>query len=1005
MSFDLQSLVLASTAYLLFLFLCAWLTETGRIPRRMVQHPAVYVLSLGIYASSWAYYGSIGIAHDTGYLFLTFYFGLSGAFLLAPIVLSPLLKIIHNHQLGSLADLFAFRFRSPVAGILTTLLLLGITMPLLTLQIQAISDSVHLLSQQSSPETLAIGFCLLVILFALLFGSHPIGSQDHHQGLVFAVAMASLLKLLVLLSLGGVILFQVFGGSAGLESWLAANSHRIMDMSQAMEVGPWRTTLLMFFASAIVMPHMFHMTFTENRDRRTLYVASWGLPLFLLLVSISAPLVLWGGLALSVDIPPEYFPLAIGQVLDLPLLTLAVYLGGLSAATGLIVVNALALSSMLLNHVILPWYYPAESSRQSGSIYRQLVWLKRVLIVALIMASYGFYRLLDSGQDLYSLSIVAYVGALQLLPGALCTLYWRQANRRGFIAGLLAGAAVWFVTLMLPLILGHLPLAGDSLPILASAFIANNGYLAASSALLVNVLVFFLVSSMTTMDDEEQQVAESCLAYGVALNRARIPKGVSAREFQEVLCTPLGLQAAQAEVGKALAELGMTFEEQRPHALARLREKIESNLSGLMGPTVAHDIISTFLPLDSREGHISQNLHFLETRLESYQSRLTGLAARFDSLRRYHRETLNSIPLGVCAIGQGDILLWNQAMTAMTGIDGASVLGKPLDQLPQPWRTLLTEFLAGDRPCLKKHCLVFDRVSRCFNLHRATIEASVAGIAGSQVMVLEDMTEQQQLEEQLAHRDRLASIGQLAAGVAHEIGNPITGIDCLAQELRTLSVDPDVYQSAEQILEQTQRVSRIVQMLVSYAHQGHYYQENDPENDQKNHQKQPVTVYACVNEAIGLLKLNKKHASMVFANECAGHHRVCGNSQKLQQVFINLLTNAADASAGQGAVTIRSQADGADICIRIEDNGHGIPRAIQEKLFDPFFTTKEVGKGTGLGLALVWNIIEEHGGSIQVVSPCHQPSQRGTCFIMTLPGYGVSEVDRQDGIQFQGELP
>ncbi|WP_263081012.1 hypothetical protein [Endozoicomonas sp. Mp262] len=575
MSFDLQSLVFFSTIYLFFLFLCASLTEKGIIAQKIVRHPAVYVLSLGVYASSWAYYGSIGVAHDTGYFFLAFYFGLSGAFLLAPILLSPILKIIQNYQLGSLADLFAFRFRSPAAGTLSTLLLLFTVMPLLALQIQAVSDSIHLISQQSSPETLAIGFCVLVTLFAMLFGTRPITSRDHHQGLVFAVAIASLLKLVVMLVLGGVILFQVFGGSDGLEQWLNINSSNIVNMSTALEDGPWRTTLLMFFASAIVMPHMFHMTFTENRDSSALHVASWGLPLFLLLLSLSAPLILWGGLALGVDMPPEYFPLAIGQVLDIPLLTMSVYLGGLSAASGLIIVTTLALSSMLLNHVILPWYHPAGLTRMPVSIYRRLTWLKRLLIAALIMASYGFYRLLDSGQDLHSLSIVAYVGALQLLPGALCTLYWKRANSKGFITGLLAGTLVWFVTLMLPLALGSGEHFQDFLPLFhSSSFISDNWYFAATSSLLVNTLVFFIISSTTRMREVEQRAAGSCLVQSVPINNHSVPKAASAIEFQEVLCTPLGSQAARKEVEKALSELKMRADERRPHALARLRDKI-----------------------------------------------------------------------------------------------------------------------------------------------------------------------------------------------------------------------------------------------------------------------------------------------------------------------------------------------------------------------------------------------------------------------------------------------
>ena len=302
----------------------------------------------------------------------------------------------------------------------------------------------------------------------------------------------------------------------------------------------------------------------------------------------------------------------------------------------------------------------------------------------------------------------------------------------------------------------------------------------------------------------------------------------------------------------------MRPDEKRPHALARLRDKIETNLSGLMGPTVAHEIVGTFLPLDNDKGYMTQDLHFIETRLEAYHSKLTGLAAELDSLRRYHRDTLNSIPLGVCAIGNKDIMLWNYAIAQMTGLDASHVLGIRLDQLPEPWSGLLNDFMESDVDYLNKYSLEVNGSIRCFSLHKANIDAALPGPAGNQVMLMEDMTENQMLEEQLAHSERLASIGQLAAGVAHEIGNPITGIDCLAQELKALSSEPDVKDTAQQILAQTKRVGSIVQMLVSYAHSGQARQSNKK-------QQTSVAIHSCVSEAISLLQLNRKNEQSDFS--------------------------------------------------------------------------------------------------------------------------------------------
>ena len=979
MMFSLQTLVLCSAAYLLILFTCAWATEKGFIPKSLVQHPLVYVLSLGVYASSWAYYGSIGIAYESGYAFLAFYFGLSAAFLLAPVLLSPILRIIKNNQLSSLADLFAFRFRNPIAGILCTLLLLVTVMPLLALQIQAVTDSLHIICLESSPEILAIGFCMLVMLFTILFGSHHITSCDHHQGLIFAIAVESSLKLVVMLILGGVIIFQVFDGFEDVSQWVEVHGNNISDMTAILDGGTWRASLLMFFASATVMPHMFHMTFTENRDASALCSASWGLPLFLLLLSVSTPLIIWAGIKLGIDIPAEYFPLAIGQKLDIPWLTIIVYMAGLSAASGLIIVTTLAVSSVVLNHMVLPWCQYSGKINININIYRRLVWMKRLIIIMLIMSAYGFYHSVNDDMDLYNLSIVAYVGALQLFPGVICTLYWEKLNNKGFISGLLAGASVWFLTLMLPLAMDQDVFLTPSNTLNVS--ILENWHLAATFSLIVNVLVFYIVSCISKMSDAEIRVAQSCLVRNVKMDIHRAPKAGSAIEFQEILSIPLGRNAAHKEVQCALSELEMKFDEKRPHALARLRDKIETNISGLMGPTVAHEIVGTFLPHDIDKGYITQDLHFMETRLEAYHSELTGLEAELDSLRRYHRETLNSIPLGVCAIGNNDIMLWNFAIAQMTGLNAALVLGTPLEKLPLPWSKLLNDFLKSGVDYLNKYSLEVGGVVRCFSIHKANIASAVLGSKGNQVILVEDMTENKMLEDQLAHSERLASIGQLAAGVAHEIGNPITGIDCLSQELKSLSGDPDVRDTAQQILDQTKRVSSIVHMLLSYAHSGQLM-------GSEKLQQMPVVIHTCVSEAISLLRLSKKNNNLIFKNKCDHSHQVLAGYQKLQQVFINILGNAADASQEGGVITVSSKETQYTIDIAIEDQGHGIPKEIQDKLRDPFFTTKEVGKGTGLGLAVTWNIIEAYSGTIQVISPADIDIQAGTCFIISLPILG-----------------
>ena len=977
MSFELSLLILLSVAYLIILFSVAWATERGLLPQALVRHPAVYTLSIGVYASAWAFYGTVGLAYQYGYGFLTYYLGVCGAFLLAPVLLNPILRITRTYQLSSLADLFAFRFRSTWAGTLTTVFMLLSMLPLLALQIQAVADSVQILTLGPGQHPVALGFCLLITMFAILFGARHISAREKHEGLVIAIAFESLVKLICLSAVGLYALFVVFEGPAGLELWLSHNQEALKTLHSPLQEGPWRTLLLVFFAAAIVMPHMYHMAFTENLNPRALSTASWGLPLFLLLMSLAVPPILWAGLYLNVPTNAEYYTLGLGVAAGADWLTLVAFIGGISAASGLIIVVTLALSGMVLNHLVLPVYQP--SAENNVNIYRWLLWTRRSLIAAIIMASYGFYRLLGSDQHLSNLGITSFVATVQFLPGALSVLYWPQANHRGFICGLIAGMLVWAGTLLLPMLTGV-----DVLEIMDVQLVLNeeSWHIAAIASLTINIVVFTLISLFTQRSSDEIGAAEACLVDNVRRPQRMELVASSPQEFAQQLAKPLGNRAAQQEVEQALRDLKMPFDERRPYALRRLRDRLEANLSGLMGPAVAQEMTATFLPFKlARDGYVTEDIHFIESRLEDYHSRLTGLAAELDALRRYHRQTLQDLPMGVCSLAEdNEILMWNRALQTLTSIQADSVIGSRLENLPAPWDELLQRFVADESAHLYKQKLLINGHTQWLSLHKAAIDEP-GNARGGLVLLIEDQTETQMLEEELVHSERLASIGRLAAGVAHEIGNPVTGIACLAQNLREESPEPEIHEVAEQMLDQTRRISRIVQSMVNFAHVGSRH-HNDNAGDE-------VDLVACTNEAIHLLSLNRQGPDIEYVNLCDPFHRVAGDSQRLVQVLINLLGNARDASSDGDKVTIRTLQDEHQILLLVEDQGSGIDQALKDRLFEPFFTTKSPGKGTGLGLALVYSIVEEHYGQITVDSPIDEATQRGTRFNITLPRYGV----------------
>ncbi|WP_246481064.1 ATP-binding protein [Motiliproteus sediminis] len=963
MSFSLEQLAAIGLGYLSLLLVAAYATDRGWIPAKLVRHPATYVLSLGVYASVWTFYGAVGLAHTYGYSFLASYFGASAAFILGPVLLLPLLRLTRSYQLSSIADLFAFRFRSQPAGSLVTLLMLLASLPLFSIQIQAVTETIQLLTKEAPGDYVALFFCLTIALFAILFGARHPSIRHKHEGLVVAMAIESLVKLAALAALAYYALFEVFGGNNGLEQWLHDNAERISGHYQQVANDYWRTLLLAFFTSAIVMPHMFHMLFTENVSPRGLSRAGWGFPLFLLLLAICIPPILWAGMKLDLPGAPEYFGLALGLQANSPLLAVVAFIGGLAAASGIIVVSIIALAGMVINHLMLP-ILPGHLGLP---LYQRLIWARRAIIVAIAVLSYLFYTVTDQITELHQLGLVAFVAFMQFLPGFLATLFWPGGTRQGFLLGLITGMGIWLLTMLLPLF----PQASETATLLNLS--DGQWHRAAIYSLAANVGVFALVSYLFKPTAQERYTANSCALSTIYRPQANQLEGVTPHLLIERLGPRLGRDAAQREVEHAVTELELTLDETHPAALARLQQRLEVNLSALVGPVEALSLLSAE---DSQDNlYQRRDIHLLEGHLERYRSQLTGLAAELDELRRYHRLTLERLPVGVCSLDDnGDIVLWNSEMSRCTAIAPEQALGGRVEQLPPPWNELLAQFIAEDCPHLVNHKVVISGTPHWLSLHKAQLSDRPASSSG-QVLLLEDQTETQRLTDELAHSERLASIGRLAAGVAHEVGNPVTGIACLAQNLKYDTEQPDTLEAADQILEQTQRIDRIIKSLMNFAHAGH----------QNRSEQQQFSIGACVRQAIDLVRLDSRRRDIDYRSHCDDSLCLQGDPQRFLQVLVNLLNNAADASQPGQPVSVYCRNDDESVQLCVEDQGCGIPAELQDRLFDPFFTTKEPGEGTGLGLSLVYSIIEEHYGSVQIESPVDNTQNRGTRVIMTLP--------------------
>jgi len=972
MSHELATLFAAGFFYLLVLFSIAYATDRGRLPAAWVSHPLTYTLSIGVYATSWTYYGSVGYAAHNGLLFLTIYIGATLAFLLSPVLLRPILRLSREYQLTSLADLLAFRYRSQAAGVLVTLFMLLGTLPYIALQVRAVTESLQVLSNEAPSNTIALVFCATLILFGVLFGAGHISPREKHRGLVVAIAFESLVKLLVMLLIGGYALFGVFDGPGELDGWLQSHPEALEALYRPVNESPWGALVFLSFAAAFLLPRQFHMLFAENLNPRGLRTVTWAMPAFLLLLNISIPVILWAGQRLQLGINPDYYVLGITIAHGPSWLSLLAFIGGLSAASAMVIVTSIALATMSLNHLLLPASYPDPAM----NLYRWILWGRRLLIGLIIMAGYGFYAGLKHSQSLVELGLISFVAVAQFLPGIAGLLYWRRATRSGFIVGLLGGFCVWSVLLLAPLLYSSGILITDmGVPEVVAQSGMNKWAFATFSTLTVNAGLFVLVSLLTRQSPGELEAARACCAESL-VPLAGVVAASSPGEFRTLLASTLGKEMADREVDQALHDLGMRPTERRTTELRRLRERIERNLSGLLGPQLAHIIVNRRLELDPEaKTALADSMRHVEERLEASRSQLQGLSVELDNLRRLHRQILQDLPLGVCATdNQGKIVLWNLALEVMTGVQARPLIGTGLNKLPHPWDGLLAGFARTAEDHSYRTELPVAGKPRWYNLHKAAYADPVIEGAGpsrpGMVMLIEDLTDLGNLEAELAHSDRLASVGRLAAGVAHEIGNPVTGIASLAQNLRHEDDPAVIGQSIEDIIEQTRRISDILRTLKSFSRGSRHLQ-----------QRETFALNEVVDEAVHLLQLTHKHDGIRFEASCPQQILLTGNRQELSQVLVNLLSNAADASRPGDRVDLLARAQAGEAIVEVMDQGQGIPDELQETIFEPFYTTKPTGQGTGLGLSLAYKIIEDHGGTLTIDSQ----AGLGTRVIVTLP--------------------
>ena len=461
----------ASFAYLLLLFaVAAWGDARARQGRSVIGNAWVYALSMAVYCTAWTYFGSVGRAASAGVWFLPIYLGPTLAMVLAWSVLRKMIRIARAYRITSIADFIASRYgKSPLlAGAVTLITVVGIV-PYIALQLKAVASGYALLTTPLGTPVAAplawwrdstFYFALVLAGFTMVFGARHLSSTEKHEGLVAAIAFESIVKLLAFLAVGAFVTWGLFDGPGDLFARASAvpELHKLLNLTQApgqkFAYEQWFALTLLSMLSVIFLPRQFQMMVVENVAEAHLKRAAWVFPLYLLLINLFVLPIALGGLlhfgaaTMDADSFVLSLPLALGQ----HGLALLVFIGGLSAATGMVIVEAIAVSTMVCNDLVMPLLLRTRrfGARSGGDLSGLLLAIRRAAIVLILLLGYAYFAIAGEAYALVSIGLISFAAVAQFAPAMLAGLYWKGGTRSGALAGLLLGFALWAYTLMLP---------------------------------------------------------------------------------------------------------------------------------------------------------------------------------------------------------------------------------------------------------------------------------------------------------------------------------------------------------------------------------------------------------------------------------------------------------------------------------------------------------------------------------------------------------------------------
>jgi Na+/proline symporter/signal transduction histidine kinase len=1017
---DWWILLVLSLGYVTVLFAIAYwgdVVDSNRFSR--LGRSVIYSLTLAVYCTSWTFYGAVGSAAQSGWGYLAIYIGPMAVFLFGWPLINRIVAISKRQNLTSIADFIAARYgkAQSLAALVTVIATIG-SVPYIALQLKAIVSGFNVVSNYSVTGGAGYDTALVVAaslaVFAILFGARKIDVTEHHEGMMIAIAFESIVKLLAFVAVGVFALFMLGGMNDPVAAAGPAQSVFHLDRLPDAFV----TQLILASAAIFCLPRQFHVTIVEAHKDANIHMARWAFPLYLLIFTVFIVPIALAGMKL---LPPggysgDVFVLALPMEGGRDWLTILAYLGGFSAATSMVIVACVALSTMISNELIMPALLQIKSLGLSERAdYTQLLLLiRRTAIVAIAALGYFYYLVMDESAALASIGLLSFAAAAQFMPLIVLGLYWRRATRVGAIAGLTTGFVLWAFTLFLP------TLARSGL--FNVEFIEHG--LFGIAWLRPEALLFDIRTNALTHGVAWSLCANIAVLVGVSsLTRQSMLEKIQARAF----ATPVGSGRSVAPFApgsdltnadlRALADrfLGEAharrsfedFAQQEGLDLApslkadrRLLQFTERLLAGAIGAASARIVISTALRRTGMD--IGDVVLLLDE---------TSQAVRFN--RQLTEATLENISQGVSVI-DADLRLigWNSRyLELMDYPDGMVHVGESIEDLMR-YNAEVGRFGNGNVEQEVSKRLQHLRDGTAYRSESTFIDGRVIEIRGQPmpdggfVTTYTDITDfkraeaalveaKQSLEQRVV--DRTAEVEKAMAALeeakaeaeeanisktrflaaaAHDLLQPLNAAKLFAALLGE--------HRAEMTDDQSRLVARVESGLLSVEDLLSALLDIsrlDTAAPQPKKETLRVTDLFDTVEAQFAQTFAEQGLGLRFARTDMA---VYSDPALLRRILQNFISNARRYTR-TGGVLIGCRRRGGEVAIQVIDTGVGIAESDQKAVFEEFHRLTEgaehTKRGLGLGLAIVDRIARLLGHEISLRSELG----KGSCFEVVVP--------------------